>query len=213
MIYDTDTHLSLLKMLIFPSADGKHHWKLANIPFNVQTKFRYAFQGIRGDPASSGGGITIDDISLTETKCPTSVWHIRNFTTLFNSTSRGDFISSPVFYSSEGYGFELRLYPHGRATSSYVNYMGITFHLCSSENDGLLEWPAGNRQVILTVLDQDPEVAQRMSLSLSFTTNPNQRVYGKSWSTGHKMEMRSFSRERCYKNWMHGQICSGGNST
>ncbi|XP_006035351.1 meprin A subunit alpha-like [Alligator sinensis] len=161
-------------------ADGKHHWKLSNIPFNVQTKFRYAFQGIKGDPASSSGGITIDDISLTETKCPTSVWHIRNFTTLFNSTSRGDFISSPVFYSSEGYGFELRLYPHGRATSSYVNYMGITFHLCSSENDGLLEWPAGNRQAILTVLDQDPEVAQRMSLSLSFTTNPNQRVYEKN---------------------------------
>uniref|UniRef100_A0A8B9QSW8 Metalloendopeptidase n=1 Tax=Anas platyrhynchos TaxID=8839 RepID=A0A8B9QSW8_ANAPL len=128
--------------------------------WNVQTKFRYGFQGIRGDPA-------------TETNCPTNIWHIRNFTSLFNRTSKGDYITSPVFYSSEGYAFALQLYPHGRNSSPYMNYMGITFHLCSSQNDGLLEWPAGHRQVILSALDQDPDVIHRMSLSLSFTTDPN----------------------------------------
>lgn len=153
---------------------------MANIPFSVQTKFRYGFQGIRGDPATSAGGIAIDDTSLTETNCPTNIWHIRNFTSLFNRTSKGDYIVSHVFYSSEGYAFALQLYPHGRNSSPYVNYMGITFHLCSSQNDGLLEWPAGHRQVILSVLDQDPDVIHRMSLSLSFTTDPKQLVYGKS---------------------------------
>lgn len=166
--------------LFSPPADGEHHWKLANIPFSVQTKFRYGFQGIRGDPATSAGGIAIDDTSLTETNCPTNIWHIRNFTSLFNRTSKGDYITSPVFYSSEGYAFALQLYPHGRNSSPYVNYMGITFHLCSSQNDGLLEWPAGHRQVILSALDQDPDVIRRMSLSLSFTTDPKQLVYGKS---------------------------------
>ncbi|NXT87277.1 MEP1A protein, partial [Anhinga rufa] len=99
----------------------KLHTITGNIPFSVQTKFRYGFQGIRGDPAKSAGGITIDDTSLTETNCPTNVWHIRNFTSLFNSTSKGDYIVSPVFYSSEGYAFALQLYPHGRNSSSYTN--------------------------------------------------------------------------------------------
>ncbi|XP_067150481.1 meprin A subunit alpha-like isoform X2 [Apteryx mantelli] len=162
------------------AGDGDHHWKLASIPFGVQTKFRYGFQGIRGDPAQSEGGIAVDDTSLTETNCPTNIWHIRNFTSLFSSTSKGDYIISPVFYSSEGYAFALQLYPHGRNTSPYMNYMGITFHLCSSQNDGLLEWPVGHRQVILSVLDQDPDVIHRMSLSLSFTTDPKQLVFGRN---------------------------------
>ncbi|NXY50067.1 MEP1A protein, partial [Ceuthmochares aereus] len=162
------------------TADGEQHWKLASVPFSVQSKFRYGFQGVRGDPATSAGGITIDDSSLTETNCPTNVWHIRNFTSLFNSTSKGDYIQSPVFYSSEGYAFALQLYPHGRNSSPYVNYMGITFHLCSSPNDGLLEWPAGHRQVVLSVLDQDPDVTHRMSLSLSFTTDPDQLLSGRN---------------------------------
>ncbi|NXF36948.1 MEP1A protein, partial [Nyctibius bracteatus] len=101
--------------------DGEHHWKLASIPFGVQNKFRYGFQGIRGDPAKSAGGIAIDDTSLTETNCPTKIWHIRNFTSLFDSTLKGDYIISPVFYSSEGYAFALQLYPHGRISSPYMN--------------------------------------------------------------------------------------------
>ncbi|NXE15473.1 MEP1A protein, partial [Lophotis ruficrista] len=96
------------------TADEEHHWKLASIPFSTQTKFRYGFQGITGDPAKSVGGVAIDDTSLAETNCPTNVWHIRNFTSLFNSTSKGNYIISPVFCSSEGYAFALRLNPHRR---------------------------------------------------------------------------------------------------
>ncbi|NXW59002.1 MEP1A protein, partial [Eurystomus gularis] len=94
--------------------DGEYHWKLASIPFSVQNKFWHGFQGISGDPAKSVGGITIDDTSLTETNRLTNVWHIRNFTSLFNSTSKGSFTISHVFYSLEGYVFALQLYPHRR---------------------------------------------------------------------------------------------------
>ncbi|NXV21019.1 MEP1A protein, partial [Cepphus grylle] len=65
--------------------------------------------------------------------------------------------------------------PHGRHPSPHMNYTGITFHLCSSPNDGLLEWPAGHRQVVWSVLDQDPDIVHRMRFSLSFTTDPNQQ--------------------------------------
>ncbi|XP_066478326.1 meprin A subunit alpha-like [Tiliqua scincoides] len=158
-------------------ANEAQQWKLANIPFDSQTKFRYVFHGIRADPSNSTGGIDIDDISLTETRCPTNVWQIRNFTSFFNSTSKGDYISSPLFYNSEGYCFVLRLYPHG-PSSSTSDYLRIGFSLCSSLNDGALEWPAGNRQVTFTIVDQDPDITQRMSSSRSFTTDPTQMLNG-----------------------------------
>nr|XP_056712818.1 meprin A subunit alpha-like [Euleptes europaea] len=161
-------------------ADGERHWKLATIPFSSQAKFRYAFHGIREDPSNSTGGINIDDVSLTETQCPTGVWQITDFASLLNSTSQGDYISSPLFHSSEGYCFVLRLYPHGLVNSS-GNYLGIRFALCSSQNDGALEWPAGNRQVTFTIVDQDPDITQRMSSSRVFTTDPNQLIDDKKF--------------------------------
>ncbi|XP_026548837.1 meprin A subunit alpha-like [Notechis scutatus] len=53
------------------------------------------------------------------------------------------------------------------------------FSLCSGQNDGALEWPAVNRQVTFTIVDQDPDITQRMSASRSFVTDPNQRYNGK----------------------------------
>ncbi|KAF7239450.1 Meprin A subunit alpha [Varanus komodoensis] len=160
------------------SADGEQHWKFANIPFNSQAKFRYVFHGIKGDPSTSTGGINIDDISLTETQCPTGVWQIRNFTSALQNTAKGDYIASPVFFNSEGYCFVLSLSPHGPVNSS-GSYLGIMFALCSAENDGGLEWPAGDRQVTFTIVDQNPDITQRMSASRSFVTDPNQIHNGK----------------------------------
>ncbi|NXP06523.1 MEP1A protein, partial [Thinocorus orbignyianus] len=147
------------------SADNDHNWKIAHVTLNAQKKFRYVFQGLKGNnTSSSSGGIAIDDVTLTETPCPTAVWVVRNFSQILENTSYG-VIQSPRFYSPEGYGFGISLYPH--RTKGYAR---IAFHLCSGENDAILEWPALNRQAVLTVLDQDPDVLQRMSSSKSFTT-------------------------------------------
>ncbi|XP_010184864.1 PREDICTED: meprin A subunit alpha-like [Mesitornis unicolor] len=147
-------------------ADNDSNWKIAHVTLNAQKKFRYIFQGLKGNPSSSSGGIAIDDVSLTETPCPTAVWVIRNFSQILENAS-SDVIQSPRFYSPEGYGFGISLYPQ----STISGYSRIAFHLCSGENDGVLEWPALNRQAILTVLDQDPDVLKRMSSSKSFTTS------------------------------------------
>uniref|UniRef100_A0A8C6VD90 Metalloendopeptidase n=1 Tax=Naja naja TaxID=35670 RepID=A0A8C6VD90_NAJNA len=154
--------------------DREKQWNFANIPFNTRTKFRYVFQGLKGDPQNSKGGIHIDDITLTETQCPSSVLQIRNFTSILKSSSKGDYLPSPIFYNSEGYCFVLRLYPRGPSNSNR-DYLGIMFSLCSSQNDGALEWPAVNRQVTFTIVDQDPDITQRMSASRSFVTDPNQQ--------------------------------------
>ncbi|XP_075056912.1 meprin A subunit alpha [Mixophyes fleayi] len=165
-----------LKKIETIQGDNDLNWKIANVPLNVDKKFRYVFQGIQGDNLSTSGGILIDDITLTELPCPSETWTIRNFSQILESTVKGDRLVSPCFYSSEGYGYGYGLYPHGQNSSAYTGYVGISFHLCSGEDDAALEWPVLHHQVIITLLDQDPDVRLRMSSSRSFTTSADQFV-------------------------------------
>ncbi|XP_066215351.1 meprin A subunit alpha [Saccopteryx leptura] len=160
----------LVKVKTF-QGDIDHNWKIAHVTLREEKKFRYLFQGTKGDPQNSNGGIYLDDITLTETPCPTGVWTVRNFSQVLENTVKGDKIFSPRFYNSEGYGLGLTLYPHGRMNSGSTGYLGLAFHLCSGENDAMLDWPAENRQVIMTILDQEPDVRDRMSSSMVFTTS------------------------------------------
>ncbi|XP_072134800.1 meprin A subunit alpha-like [Mobula birostris] len=155
-------------------ADGSHSWNIAHVTLHATAKFRYVFQGIIGNPSDSSGGIFLDDVTLTETKCPYSVWHVRDFTKKIQNNDRSA-INSPCFESPEGYRYGLYLRP----LSYYENHTGIFFHLCSSENDDMLEWPVGNRQAIITVMDQYPDVKLRMSATRSFTTNGSYFIPGR----------------------------------
>lgn len=168
----------------FTKADSDSNWKIAHVTLNAQKKFRYFFQGLKGNPSSSSGGIAIDDVTLTEMPCPTAVWVIRNFSKILENSSIS-LIESPRFYSPEGYGFGISLYPN------YQNngYARIAFHLCSGENDAVLEWPALNRQAVLTVLDQDPDILKRMSSSRSFTTSKDHVDSGKQCLPGEMLTM------------------------
>ncbi|XP_053317208.1 meprin A subunit alpha [Spea bombifrons] len=150
--------------------DNDHNWKIAHVTLNADKKFRYVFQGVQGDDKATSGGILIDDITLMETACPNTAWVVRNFSQVLASTVKGDRVASPCFTSPEGYRYGVGLYPHGQSQSTYVGYTGISFHLCSGEDDAVLEWPALNRQAMITVLDQDPDITLRMSSSRSFTT-------------------------------------------
>ncbi|KAK1171832.1 meprin A, alpha (PABA peptide hydrolase), tandem duplicate 1 [Acipenser oxyrinchus oxyrinchus] len=181
--------------------DKDHSWKIAHVPLKANVKFRYMFQGVRGDPTHSDGGIFIDDISLAETRCPSGVWQIKNFTGLLKTTTTGDSILSPRFYSPEGYGYGIELLPH-----SYYGYIGAFFHLTSGENDAFLEWPAANRQITITVIDQDPDVRLRLSSSRSFTTSGNHVIPGTNdlyWDNPSKTGTYDPSCA-CYRSWSWG---------
>ncbi|XP_063078229.1 meprin A subunit alpha [Engraulis encrasicolus] len=150
------------------TGDGDSSWNIAHVPLNVGVKFRYMFQGITQLENQPSSGISIDDITLTETACPRAVWQIKNFSKL--GLAVGQRIRSDRFYNSEGYAFGLTVYPNG-SRPDYPDYLGVGFHLCSGENDGVMEWPAKNRQVTITAMDQDPDAIQQMSNSRSFTTD------------------------------------------
>lgn len=159
--------------------DSDQNWKIAQVTLREEEKFRYLFEGTKGDPQNSNGGIYLDDITLTETPCPSAVWTVRNFSQVLQTTAKGERILSPRFYNSEGYGLGLALYPHGSINSGSSGYLGLAFHLCSGENDAILEWPAETRQVKVTILDQEPDVRNRMSASLVFTTSTSHTASGK----------------------------------
>lgn len=134
-------------------------------------KFRYGFHAVRGDPSASTGGIYIDDISLTETRCPNAVWRIQNFTKIMETADYNTVINSPRFYSPEGYGYGVRVIPLSSYSDYTGNYVGLYFHLVSGENDVVMQWPAKNRQATLVVMDQDPDIKLRMSTARSLTTD------------------------------------------
>ncbi|XP_068922087.1 meprin A subunit alpha [Petaurus breviceps papuanus] len=160
----------LVKIETF-QGDNDEHWKIAHVTLREEVKFRYLFQGTKGDPQNSSGGIFLDDITLTETPCPRGVWMVRNFSQVLQNTAKGDMLLSPRFYSSEGYGYGVTLYPHGRNSTSLSGYVGLAFQLYSGENDAILEWPVENRQAIMTIVDNDPDAIQKMSSSMVFTTS------------------------------------------
>ncbi|XP_036406146.1 meprin A subunit alpha [Megalops cyprinoides] len=153
--------------------DGDESWKIAHVTLNVKDKFRYIFQGVVGSEKTDGG-IFIDDVSLTEAHCPSNIWRIQNFTGLLQTHPPGHNITSQRFYSTEGYGYGIRVYPNGKDASSN-DHVSVYFHLCSGENDGVLEWPVLNRQATIIAVDQDPDVRLRMSASRSFTTESDPR--------------------------------------
>lgn len=134
-------------------------------------KFRYSFQAVRGDPSASAGGIYIDDISLTETRCPSAVWRIQNFSKIMETADNNTVINSPRFYSPEGYAYGVRVIPLSSYTDYTGSYTGLYFHLVSGDNDAVLQWPAVNRQATLVVMDQDPDIKLRMSTARSLTTD------------------------------------------
>ncbi|KAG5846539.1 hypothetical protein ANANG_G00116070 [Anguilla anguilla] len=152
-------------------ADDDRDWKIAHVPLEVGAKFRYTFQGVRGDPGQSGGGISVDDISLSETRCPAAAWQIRNFSSVLQNADESTALLSPRFYSPEGYGFGVTLWPRSTYADYTGGYAALYFHLASGENDGVLQWPAVDRQATLTVMDQDPDIRLRMSSARSLTTD------------------------------------------
>lgn len=173
-------------------------WKIAHVTLKMSKKFRYIFQGTRVS-TNSTGAILIDDITLTETVCPNLVWQIHNFTGIVATAPFGTAVKSKCVYNSEGYSFGISVYPNGKH-SDYPDYVAVTFHLCSGENDGVMEWPAENRQVTIVALDQDADVTLRMSSTRSFTTDNNTR-----WSRPTAMSGAVWDAScQCYQSQDYG---------
>ncbi|XP_022529958.2 meprin A subunit beta [Astyanax mexicanus] len=148
-----------------------NRWLLHYVPLDASGAFSVEFEGRKG-AGSSSGGFSVDDINFLESECPHNVWQIRNFMEAVNSTSDGH-MYSPLFYSPEGYRYQAVL-------QLSEEIISVSVRLVSGLYDELLPWPCPWRQVTFVLLDQNPDVRQRMSSQDSITTDPKE-VFGDNY--------------------------------
>ncbi|XP_051511762.1 meprin A subunit beta [Myxocyprinus asiaticus] len=158
-----------LRLIEKISGGLKDSWELYHVTLNVSRKFRVVFEGVKGRDASKGG-MSLDDINLSETQCPQHTWRIRDFTSLLATTPTGSKTYSPRFLSPDGYSFQIGLYINGIKDSP--DKMAIYFHLTSGPYDDNLQWPCPWRQASMELMDQNPDVQHRMNNLRAITTDP-----------------------------------------
>ncbi|XP_052442206.1 meprin A subunit beta isoform X1 [Carassius gibelio] len=145
-------------------------WELYHVTLNVSDKFRVVFEGVKGRNPSKGG-LSLDDLNLSETKCPQHIWRIRDFKRLLATTPAGSVAYSPRFLSPDGYSFQISLNINGLKDSPHI--MAIYLHLTSGPKDNNLQWPCPWRQASMELMDQNPDIQHRMNNIKMITTDPN----------------------------------------
>uniref|UniRef100_UPI0037E8B760 meprin A subunit beta n=1 Tax=Semicossyphus pulcher TaxID=241346 RepID=UPI0037E8B760 len=150
-------------------------WRLYHVSLDVNTKFRVVFEGSAGSRPSTGG-LSLDDINLSETTCPEFMWRVKNFSQVMENTPTNTSIFSPQFTSKEGYRFQMELYPNGKA--GYPGELSAYAHLVARERDSGRIWPCPWKQMTMMLMDQHPHIQKRMSNQRSVTTDPNMKATG-----------------------------------
>ncbi|XP_036449072.1 meprin A subunit beta-like [Colossoma macropomum] len=169
---DTDT-IGTLRLMDQITGPPTNRWQLRHVPLNTDKPFLVEFEGRKG-AGYSGGGFSVDDINLSESECPHNVWQIKNFMELWNKSAPGTFIFSPAYYSPDGYRYQVLLRLN-------EDFLSIFVRLVSGVYDDQLQWPCPWRQVTFLLLDQNPDIQQRMSNQASLTTDPTMIYGGKSF--------------------------------
>ncbi|XP_061095018.1 meprin A subunit beta [Conger conger] len=168
--YDESSPKGTLRFVQAIKTENHHSWELHHVTLDVKKKFRVVFEGRKGAGPSSGG-LSIDDINLSETQCPQHQWRIKNFGQLLATTPPGKKVYSPRFLSREGYSFQVGVYLNG--TSSSPGKMAVYFYLVSGERDHALQWPCPWKQVTMMLMDQNSDIRRQMNNQRSVTTDPN----------------------------------------
>ncbi|KAM5158209.1 uncharacterized protein ACMZJ9_009466 [Mantella aurantiaca] len=165
--YPTGYPNGVLKFVDSVSGKPANYWQLHFSSINTTNKFRFVFQGVKGS-GNTAGGISIDDINLSETRCPQNVWHIRNFS---HDTTKYK-VMSPPYYSNDGYAYQIMLWSYATSYSPYN--IAAYLYLITGKNDRTLQWPCSWRQATVEFMDQNPNMQQRTMNTRTITTDPNQ---------------------------------------
>ncbi|CAL1579563.1 unnamed protein product [Knipowitschia caucasica] len=173
--YDKEHPNGQLRLVATIDGPPQDLWQLHHVSLDVKKKFRVVFEGTRERVgATPAGGMSLDDINLSETTCPEFVWRVQNFSHVMDTVAEDKAIFSPPFTSKEGYSFQMKLYPNGKAgnpgeLSAYAN-------LVSRPGDTGQKWPCPWKQMTMMLMDQNPHIQKRMSNQRSVTTDPNKKT-------------------------------------
>lgn len=139
------------------------HWQIVHVPLNATKPYQVVFEVRKGN-GTSEGGFSIDDINLSGTECPHFTMQLNNFERLLNESKFEYTINSPQLYSRGGYSY-------GVGITLSKTYFGLYVQLLSGNNDANLEWPVLQRQVTFQMMDQQPDLRERVSKETSFTSD------------------------------------------
>ncbi|KAL0966179.1 hypothetical protein UPYG_G00291960 [Umbra pygmaea] len=172
--YDEAHPNGTLRIIQTIQAPTQGLWEVFHVSLNVIKKFRVVFEGIKGNGPSTGG-LSLDDINLSETSCPEHVWRVKNFSHLMDTTPNNTPIYSPPFQSREGYTFQMSLYPSGK--ESYPGELSAYAHLVTMTGDTeVRKWPCPWKQITMVLMDQNPDIMKRMNNQRSVTTDPTMKL-------------------------------------
>ncbi|KAF7657548.1 hypothetical protein LDENG_00025690 [Lucifuga dentata] len=177
--YDTANPQGKLRFIQTIDGAPQELWQLHHVSLNVKTKFRVVFEGTKEGSGPSVGGLSLDDINLSETMCPEFTWRMRNFSNVMENTPPGTAIYSPPFTSKEGYTFQMGLYPSGK--TGYPGELSAYAHLVARPEDTGQKWPCPWKQMTMMLMDQHPHIQKRMSNQRSVTTDPNMKAEGSDY--------------------------------
>lgn len=158
------------------TAPPQEMWQLHHVTLDAQKKFRVVFEGTKGGTGPTEGGLSLDDINISETTCPEFIWRVKNFSHVIENTPNNQSIFSPPFNSKEGYSFQMQLYPNG--TNKNPGQLAAFAHLVAREGDAGQKWPCPWKQMTMMLMDQHPHIQKRMSNQRSVTTDPNMKATG-----------------------------------
>lgn len=167
---------STILFLLKPTGPPQELWQLHHVSLDVKTKFRVVFQGTKEGPGAAAGGLSLDDINLSETTCPEHIWRVKNFSHIMDTTPENVAIYSPTFTSKEGYSYQMKLYPSGK--KGYPGELSAYANLVAREGDPEKTWPCPWKQITMMLMDQHPHIQKRMSNQRSVTTDPSKKVSG-----------------------------------
>ncbi|XP_054902987.1 meprin A subunit beta-like [Poeciliopsis prolifica] len=156
---DSKGTLHLMEQISGPPTS---YWKLQHVSLNATKDFQVAFE-VRKGAGSSTGGLSIDDINLSETECPHVTLQIDEIEKTLSMSSSGTRIYSPRQYSKEGYAYRV-------AAILYKTYVGMFVQLLSSTYDDQLKWPCLQKEMTFSLLDQNPNMQLQMSKQQSFVS-------------------------------------------
>ncbi|KAK7886881.1 hypothetical protein WMY93_026502 [Mugilogobius chulae] len=144
------------------------HWQYHHVSISATKSFQVEFEARKGAGISMGG-FSIDDINLSELKCPHVAIQVNEFEKVLESSDYRTTIYSKTQYTEDGYAYRV-------ATILYKSYFGLLFQLVEGKNDSKLQWPVLNRQVTFQMVDQHPNIQLQMSKERSMTGDINQNI-------------------------------------
>ncbi|XP_033506234.2 meprin A subunit beta [Epinephelus lanceolatus] len=174
--YDKANPNRTLRFITTIKGSPQELWQLHHVSLDVKTKFRVVFEGTKETSGPVTGGLSLDDINLSETTCPEFIWRVKNFSHVMDNTPTNTSIFSPTFTSNEGYTFQMELYPNGKA--DYAGELSAYAHLVAREGDTGQKWPCPWKQMTMMLMDQHSHIQKRMSNQRSVTTDPNMKATG-----------------------------------